>query len=78
MDNITLEDIKEIARKDFTSYPLKRILEILDEYGRKPEEKEIIRVYYALLRGSNYDIDLLKRNVISAKKDYKKFLFWAE
>jgi len=78
MNNFTLEDVKEIARKDFTSYPLKRILEILDEYGREPEEQDVIRVYIALLRSSNYDIDLLKRNVLMAKRDYKKFLFWAE
>ena len=78
MDNITLEDVKELARKNFSSYPLNRILQIIGEYGIEPHEKEHFRVHIALLRGSNYDLDLLKRNVLMAKRDYKEFLFWAE
>lgn len=78
MDNLTLEDVKEIARRDFASYPLKRILEILDEYGRVASEKEMVRVYIAILKLSCYDINRLKKYVDEAKKDYKQVLFWAE
>lgn len=78
MNELTLEDVKEIARKDFSSYPLKRILEILDDYGRNASEKEMVRVYIAILKLSRYDINDLKYYVALAKRDYKQVLFWAE
>lgn len=78
MSDFSLEYVKEIAIKDFSCHPIKRILEILSQYGREPSEKEIVRVYIAILKLSCCDINKLKGYVEEAKKDYKQVLLWAE
>ena len=70
--------INEMIKKDFSSYPLKRIQEILEDYGRDLSEKEVARVRVAILQLSRYDLNRLKALVIAAKADYKKILLWAE
>ena len=69
--------LNELIRKNFSSYPIKRIQEILEDYGRELSEKEITKVRIAIIQLSRYDINRLKELVAVAKNDYKKVLLWA-
>ena len=77
MNEEDIEYLNELIRKNFSSYPLKRIQEILEDYGRDLSEKEITKVRIAIIQLSQYDINRLKELVAVAKNDYKKVLLWA-
>ncbi len=76
MQNPDLEYLVEIIRKDFSIYPVKKILEILDVCVRNIKEEEKITVCLALIKLSCMDIEKLRFYVNEAKKDYKQILFW--
>lgn len=74
--NVYRADVERIARREFGEVKAAHALAILDEYqsdGGKPD-----RVHLALLKLAAGDIAVLRRNIETAKFDYRDVLAPAE
>ena len=78
MNNLTIADVVEAVKRDFPENQRKRVLEILDEYGRNASEPEKVRVCFAILELSCKDIEKIKKYTTEAKIDSTNVIFWAE
>jgi hypothetical protein len=73
---VTRADVERIARRDFAPADVSRALAILDEYqsdGGSPS-----RVQLAVLKLAAGDISALRREIETAKCDYRDVLAYAE
>jgi uncharacterized protein YqfB (UPF0267 family) len=70
-------DIKRIILRDFSESHFKSVLDILSLY-KSGSDKGMNRIYAAILKLSNGNIDLLKTNVAIANVDYRDVISLAE
>ena len=74
----TLKQVENAILRIFKDYPAKEVLSMLKSYGTEEHEKEVNRVYLAILKLSQGDIVNLKKYLGLAKKDYRDVLVKAE
>jgi len=72
-------DIVRIVAADcFPGEDVSVVMDILDEYGVEPYERERERVQLGILKLSRVNVDRLLEFVLHAKRDYRDVLYWAE
>jgi hypothetical protein len=76
--NVTHADVERIVRRDFPSEQFEQALAILDEYGKERFHREIDRVQLAVLKLAKGDLVMLRREIDTAKCDYRDILAPAE
>ncbi len=74
----TEESLQAYLRANFAPRDIAYIMDSLRLYGIEPGEAEKYRVYLALLKMCEGNVDLLPRLVERAKRDYRDVLFEAE
>ena len=72
----TRELVVNKVKTTFPQYDAALVLEILDEYGLRPFERERPRVQLAVLFASGGDLDKLRKYVQIAKRDYRDVLMF--
>jgi len=70
------EDVIHAIEEAFPHENLQTLLDIMDEYGKQPFEREIERVQIAVIQLSESNIDKLLQLVSDAKRDYRDVLSW--
>ncbi len=68
----------EAIQQTFPAAEPEAILEVLNLYGQAPHEREQQRVYLAMLKVSQGDLDKLNAALKLAKEDYRDILMQAE
>ena len=76
--NVTDEDVKRIALRDFGEEKVALALSILDEYGEPDGTRPSPRVRLAILKLANGDLDILGDVTKTAIEDYRDVLAAAE
>ena len=76
--NVTIDDVLRIVRRDFPPNQIDAVLEVLNGYGGESWHREQFRVYLAILKLSNGEIDAVRRQLNMAKSDYREVLAPAE
>jgi len=76
--NVSYEDVKRIALREFGERLLPKALTILNEYGQQHWNKPSARVQLAILKLSNGDMDKLIETTQTAIADYRDVLSAAE
>jgi hypothetical protein len=74
------EDVERIIRRDFPGEQMTDIMAILNQYGNRSwqGEPERERVQLAALKLAEGDIEALRREILTAKSDYRDVLAHAE
>ncbi|HEV8284838.1 MAG TPA: hypothetical protein VGQ09_11050 [Chitinophagaceae bacterium] len=75
--NISDHDIKRIIKRDFPQFEFSEIESILKMY-KSESEKGRNRIYASILKLSNCNIDLMKKYVENANKDYRDIIALSE
>jgi predicted RNase H-like HicB family nuclease len=70
------EDVIQAAQEMFPNEDLQTILDVMNEYGKRPFEMDTERVQVAAVRLSEGDVDKLRQLVADAKRDYRDVLSW--
>ena len=76
--NGTFDDVQRIVRRDFPTDEVDAVLDVLKGYGVESWHTEQFRVYLAILKLSNGDIDAVRRQLNVAKSDFREVLGPAE
>jgi len=76
--DVTPEHVLRIIRRDFPQEDALRVLSELNQYGHEPWQPEPDRVRLAILKLSRGDLDLLRRFVAVAQRDFRDVLAPAE
>src|SRR5438552_5732663 len=71
-------NVVAVVQKTFRESAYARVLELLDNFGVEPYERERERVQLAILKLSEGNEEKLREFVAVAKRDYRDVLFWAE
>src|SRR6266446_4932918 len=74
----TRDEVVAVVQKTFPESNWPRVLELLDDFGVEPYERERERVQLAILKLSEGNEEKLREFVAVAKRDYRDVLFWAE
>ena len=75
---VSRNDVIRVAHRDFHRGDADMALKLLDEYGTQDWEREIHRAHLAILKLSHGDVDELRKQVATAKEDYRDVLGPAE
>ncbi len=70
------EDVVQAVQEVFPNDDLQTILDVMDEYGKRPFELDQARVQIAAIRLSEGNVDKLLQLAIDAKNDYRDVLSW--
>jgi hypothetical protein len=76
--DITAEDIERIIRRDFAEDDFDFVVATLSEYGTEGADSGHHRVRMAVLKLANGKLNILRREVETAKHDYRDVLAYAE
>ena len=74
----THDEVVAVVQKTFPESNWENVIQLLDEYGVEPYERERERVQLAILKLSEGNEEKLREFVAVAKRDYRDVLFWAE
>jgi len=74
----THDEVVAVVQKTFPESNWENVIQLLDEYGVEPYERERERVQLAILKLSEGNEEKLGEFVAVAKRDYRDVLFWAE
>ena len=74
----THDEVVAVVQKTFPESNWENVIQLLDEYGVEPCERERERVQLAILKLSEGNEEKLGEFVAVAKRDYRDVLFWAE
>ena len=74
----TRDEVVAVVQKTFPESNWPRVLELLDNFGVEPYEREREGVQLAILKLSEGNEEKLREFVAVAKRDYRDVLFWAE
>ena len=72
------DEVVAVVQKTFPESNWENVIQLLDEYGVEPYERERERVQLAILKLSEGNEEKLGEFVAVAKRDYRDVLFWAE
>jgi hypothetical protein len=75
---VTDEDVERLALRDFGHAQLSLALSVIHEFGKQPWNRPCPRVYAAILKLANGDIDLLLQKTQVAIEDSRDVLAAAE
>ena len=78
VSNVSQDDVLRLIRRDFPPDQVDTALALLAQYGNESHEREFHRVRAAILKLANGDLDVLERQIASAKMDYRDTLAAAE
>ncbi len=82
MEKSTVEYNKGLVvakvKQSFPNEDQEKILAILNLYGKETYEQEQERVQIAILKLSDGDLERLRKNIETAKRDYRDVLAYAE
>lgn len=70
------EDVLQSIREYFPNDDTQTIMDIMDEYGKRPFEIDSERVQVASIHLSEGNVEKLKQVVSDAKRDYRDVLSW--
>ena len=71
-------DIIRIVKRDFLANQFDAVMSILNEYGTEDWQRGVNRVRLAVLKLASGDIQVLRREIDVAKRDYRDVLAYAE
>ena len=71
-------DVIRIVKRDFLTNQFDTVMSILDEYGKEEWQHGVNRVRLAVLKLAGGDIQVLRREIDVAKRDYRDVLAYAE
>jgi hypothetical protein len=71
-------EVFAVVQKTFPESAHARVLELLDDYGVEPYERERERVQLGILKLCAGNKEKLREFVAVAKRDYRDVLFWVE
>ena len=74
----THDEVVAVVQKTFPESNWENVIQLLDEYGVEPYERERERVQLAILKLSGGSEEKLREFLAVAKRDYRDVLFWAE
>jgi hypothetical protein len=72
------EDIRRIVNRDFAASERELAFSILGEYGSEDWHREPVRVRVAALKLSKGETEILRREIETAKNDYRDTIALAE
>lgn len=75
---VTRADVERVVRRDFASEQYDSVMSILAEYGCESWHRELSRVQLAVLKLAAGSLDVLRREIETAKGDYRDVLVYAE
>ena len=70
------EDVIQAIGEVFPNEDLQTVLDVMNEYGKQPFERDTERVQVASIRLSDGNVDKLLQLVSDAKRDYRDVLSW--
>jgi hypothetical protein len=76
--SVTEADVERIVRRDFPPEQFQTVMSILDEYGHEKWMREKPRVQLAVLKLASGNLQTLRREMETAKCDYRDVLSPAE
>ena len=71
-------DVIRIVKRDYATAQFDTVMSILNEYGTEDWQRGVNRVRLAVLKLANGDIQVLRREIDVAKRDYRDVLAYAE
>src|SRR5437868_8447353 len=74
----THDEVVAVVQKTFPESNWENVIQLLDEYGVEPYERERERVQLAILKLSEGNEEKLREFIAVAKRDYRDVLFWAD
>lgn len=75
---VTSADVERIVRRDFPGERVPEVMRLLGEYGGEAWHRETHRVRAAVLKLAAGRLEQLRREVDTAKRDYRDVLAGAE
>ena len=75
---VTRADVERVVRRDFSPDQFDSVMSVLDEYGNETRHRELPRVQLAVLKLAAGSLDGLRREIGTAKCDYRDVLANAE
>lgn len=75
---VTHADVERVVRRDFPPDQFDSVMSVLAEYGRETWHRELDRVRLAVLKLAGGSLDGLRREIETAKSDYRDVLAYAE
>ena len=77
--SVSKDVVSEKFRRLFGAHPdSEALLEVLNRYGSRDGDREVVRVQLAILKLSGGKPEKLRSNVEAALLDYRDVLAWAE
>jgi hypothetical protein len=75
---VTESDVERIVRRDFPKDQFDSVMAVLNEYAESKLSKECPRVQIAALKLAQGNLESLRRQISTAKRDYRDVLAAAE
>lgn len=75
---VTRADVERVVRRDFPPGQFDSVMSVLAEYGSETWHRELPRVQLAVLKLAAGRLDALRREIETAKRDYRDVLAYAE
>lgn len=75
---VTRADVERVVRRDFPPEQFDSVMSVLAEYGGESWHRELHRVQLAVLKLAAGSLDDLRREIETAKRDYRDVLAYAE
>src|SRR6185312_3428716 len=75
---VTRADVERVVRRDFPPDQFDSVMSVLTEYGGETWHRELHRVQLAVLKLAAGSLDGLRREIETAKSDYRDVLAYAE
>jgi hypothetical protein len=75
---VTRADVERVVRRDFPPDQFDSVMSVLAEYGTQTWHRELHRVHLAVLKLAAGSLDGLRREIETAKSDYRDALANAE
>lgn len=76
--NVTNDDVRRIALRDFGPAQLALVLSIIEEFGKQDWNRPSPRVHLAILKLASGNLDQLLDATKTAIEDFRDVLAWAE